>query len=169
MIKLRPWHEKDATSIAQMLNNKNILANLRDGIPFPYTVKDATEFLLKTAIPKSCHYFCIEVNKHVAGSISVLPKDDVYRKTAEVGYYVAETYWKRGIGTKAVGLLTEYAWKNLDVIKLYAEVFEFNKSSMRVLEKNNYQLECIRKKHVIKNGQFWDDYLWTIFKPGFKL
>ena len=167
MIKLRHWHINDAEALAQMLNNKNIVANLRDGIPFPYTVKDAKYFLVNTAIPKSFYHFCIEVNKEVGGSISIFPKEDVYRKTAEIGYYIAEPYWKRGIGTQAIGLITDYAWKNLDVIKLYAEVFEFNKPSMRALEKNNYHLESVRKKHVIKNGQFWDDYLWVKFKPGF--
>jgi [ribosomal protein S5]-alanine N-acetyltransferase len=167
MIKLRHWHIDDAVALAQILNNKNIVANLRDGIPFPYTVKDAADFLVNVAIAKPSLHFCIEVNKHVAGSISIFPKDDVYRKTAEIGYYIAEPYWKRGIGTKAIGLITEYAWKTLDIVKLYAEVFEFNKASMRALEKNNYILESIRKKHVIKNGQFWDDYLWVKFRPGF--
>ncbi|MEO7312565.1 MAG: GNAT family protein [Chitinophagaceae bacterium] len=167
MIKLRHWHMDDAGELAQMLNNKNVVANLRDGIPFPYTVKDATDFLVNVAPAQQAIHFCVDVNRHVAGSISIFPKNDVYRKTAEIGYYVAEPYWKRGIGTRAIGLATEYAWKHLDVVKLYAEVFEFNSASMRALEKNNYHLECIRKKHVIKNGQFWDDYLWVKFKPGF--
>jgi len=167
MVKLRPWQKEDAADLAQMLNNKNIVANLRDGVPFPYTIKDATEFLEGTAIPKSMCHFCIEVNKQVAGSISIFPKDDVYRKTAEIGYYVAEPYWKRGVATKAIGLISEFAWKHLEVVKLYAEVFEFNKASMRALEKNNYHLESVRKKHVIKNGKFWDDYLWVKFRPGF--
>jgi len=168
MIKIRPWKKEDAADLAQILNNKNIVANLRDGVPFPYTIRDATEFLEHTAIPKAFYHFCIEVNRQVAGSITIFPKDDVYRKTAEIGYYVAEPYWRRGIGTKAIGLITEYAWKNLDVVKLYAEVFEFNKPSMRALEKNDYHLESVRKKNVIKNGRFWDDYLWVKFKPGFE-
>ncbi len=167
MIQLRHWQLDDATALAQILNNKNIVANLRDGIPFPYTVSDAADFLTKVAVPKSLYHFCIEVNKEVAGSISIFPKEDVYRKTAEIGYYIAEPYWKRGIATKAIGLITNYAWKNLDIVKLYAEVFEFNKASMRALEKSNYHLEGIRKKNVIKNGAFWDDYLWVKFKPGF--
>jgi len=167
MIKLRHWHAGDAAEMAQMLNNKNIVANLRDGIPFPYTIKDADDFLVNATIPKTAIHFCIEVNRQVAGSISIFIKNNVYRKTAEIGYYVAEPYWKRGIGTKAIGLAAEFAWKNLDVVKLYAEVFEFNKASMRALEKNNFHLECIRKKHVIKNGVFWDDCLWVKFKPGF--
>lgn len=168
MVRIRPWTIDDATALAQILNNRNIVCNLRDGIPFPYTVKDAIDYLANTAIPQSYYHFCIDVNRQVAGSIAILPKNDVYRKTAEIGYYVAEPYWKRGIGTKAIGLATEYVWKNLDVVKIYAEVFEFNKPSMRALEKNNYHLEAVRKKHVIKNGRFWDDYLWVKFKPGFE-
>ena len=167
MVTLRPWQKEDAAALAQMLNNRNIVANLRDGVPFPYTIKDAIDFLENTAIPKSMYHFCIEVNRQVAGSITIFPKDDVYKKTAEIGYYVAEPYWKRGVATKAIALVSEFAWKNLEVIKLYAEVFEFNLASMRALEKNNYHLECVRKKHVIKNGQFWDDYLWVKFRPGF--
>lgn len=167
MIQIRSWCEADAVSLAQMLNNKNILANLRDGIPFPYTVQDAMCFLSHTAIPNSGSYFCIEAGGQVAGSICILAKENIYRKTAEIGYYVAEPYWKRGIATRAIALITDHAWKNLDIVKIYAEVFSFNIPSMRALEKNGYMLESVRKKHVIKNGQFWDDCVWVKFRSGF--
>jgi [ribosomal protein S5]-alanine N-acetyltransferase len=166
MVKLRSWQSDDAAALAQMLNNKNIIANLRDGIPFPYTVSHAKAFLLTTTYPKDVHHFCIDVSKQVAGNISIFLKDDVYRKTAEIGYYIGEQYWQNGIATKAVALATEYAFKHFDVVKLYAEVFEFNKASMRVLEKNNFTLEAVRQKHVIKNERFWNDHIYVKFKPG---
>lgn len=169
MVNLRPWKIEDATAIVETINNENVQANLRDGIPFPYTVQDALDYLEKYFLKQPEHFFCIEFNDKVVGSIAVIPKENVYRKTAELGYYVAEPYWRKGIASKAIGLITDYAWKNLDVIKIYAEVFEYNKHSMRALEKNDFYLEGIRKKSIIKNSQLWDDYVWVKFKPGYEV
>jgi ribosomal-protein-alanine N-acetyltransferase len=164
-ISLRPWHKDDAPALAEMLNNKNILDNLRDGIPFPYTLQDAFDYLNVFGLKRPQHFFCIDVDGQVAGSICVLPKDDVYSITAEIGYYVAENYWNKGIGSQAIAFIAEYTWQNLPAIKkLYAEVFWFNKASMRALEKNGFYLEGIRKNHIIKNEVIGDDYVWVKFR-----
>src|ERR1700712_3693706 len=113
MVKLRAWHKDDASALVQIINNQNILNNLRDGIPFPYTLKDAYDYLNVFGLQRPQHFFCIEVNGEVAGSICVLPKDDVYRITAEIGYYVAEEYWGKGIGSQAIALITAYTWQQL--------------------------------------------------------
>lgn len=166
MVSIRPWHKNDAAALAEMLNNKNILDNLRDGIPFPYTLKDAFDYLNVFGLHRPQHFFCIDVDGQVAGSICVLPKDDVYRITAEIGYYLAEPFWNKGIGSEVIALITEHTWQNLPTItKLFAEVFWFNKASMRALEKNGFYLEGIRKNHIIKNGIIGDDYVWVKFKP----
>ncbi len=166
IVSIRPWHKNDAAALAKILNNKNILDNLRDGIPFPYTLQDAFDYLNVFGLQRPQHFFCIDVGGQVAGSICVLPKDDVYRITAEIGYYLAESFWSQGIGSQAIALITEYTWQNLpEISKLYAEVFSFNKASMRALEKNSFHLEGIRKKHIIKNGIVGDIYIWVKFKP----
>ena len=102
-------------------------------------------------------------NGNIAGSIGVMEKEDVYRKSIEIGYFLGERYWGKGIATTAVGLLVEYIKNNFDVIRIYAEVFSHNAASMKVLEKNGFHLEGVRKKAVIKNNVLMDDFVWVKF------
>ncbi|TCI90599.1 N-acetyltransferase [Tenacibaculum sp. M341] len=86
-------------------------------------------------------------------------KKDVFRLNAEIGYFISKKFWGKGLATKAVKKMTEYAFENFDIVRIVAGVFDFNKSSMKVLEKNGYYLEFIRKNAVIKNGKIIDDYI----------
>jgi [ribosomal protein S5]-alanine N-acetyltransferase len=88
-------------------------------------------------------------------------KDDVYRESIEIGYFIGEPFWGKGIATKAVGKMLGHIEKNFAVSRIYAEVFEHNKASMNVLRKNGFYLEGIRKKAVIKDGVVMDDYVWA--------
>jgi [ribosomal protein S5]-alanine N-acetyltransferase len=162
MVKIRPWYWTDADRLTSLLNNKNIWDNTRDYLPFPYTMKDADTFLQKHVDKLTSISFAILWHGQLAGGIGYLPKDDVYRCSAEIGYWVGETFWGKGIATEAVGLLIEKI-KGLSpqVIRVYAEVFDHNKASMRTLEKNGFYLETIRKKAVIKNNKVLDDYVWV--------
>jgi len=103
----------------------------------------------------------IDVNGHAVGGIGLILNGDVYIKSAEIGYWIGEEYWGQGITTEAVRLMTEYAFYYFDLLRLYAEVFENNKASMRVLEKNGYYLEGVRRKAVFKNEVLMDDYIWV--------
>jgi RimJ/RimL family protein N-acetyltransferase len=107
----------------------------------------------------------IVYNGQIAGSIGVMTKDDVYRKSIEIGYFIGEPFWGKGIASQAVSHLIEYIKANFDVIRVYAEVFHHNKASMKVLEKNGFHLEGIREKAVIKNNIILDDYVWVKFLP----
>ncbi|MFY0022190.1 GNAT family protein, partial [Acinetobacter baumannii] len=80
--------------------------------------------------------------------------------SAEIGYWLAEPFWGQGIATEAVRQLVEYTFYYFDIVRLYAEVFETNKASMRVLEKNGFYLEGVRRKAVFKNGLLMDDFIW---------
>jgi RimJ/RimL family protein N-acetyltransferase len=88
----------------------------------------------------------------------------VYRKTAEIGYWIAEPYWGRGIATEAVRLLKHYAFASFDILRLQAEVFQHNTASMRVLQKNGFMQEAIHHRAVIKNGVLMNNHLWVCFK-----
>ena len=88
-------------------------------------------------------------------------KEDVYRKSAEIGYFIGENFWGQGIATEAIGQLVGYIEKNFDLVRIYAEVFEYNKASMKVLEKNGFYLESIRKKAAIKNNIVINDFVWV--------
>lgn len=160
-VLLRPWREDDAPHLASIGNNHKIWLNLRDRFPHPYTVTDATQWIGLQLEVNPVRNFCIEFQGKVAGSIGVFPKEDVSRLCSELGYFVGEPFWGKGVATKAVGLMMRHIESKFDAVRVYAEVFEHNKSSMQVLRKNGFYLEGIRKKSVIKDGVIMDDYVWV--------
>ena len=135
---------------------------MRDTFPNPYTLGDAMFWIAANESKIPQYVFAAEMDGELAGSCGVHLKEDVYRCSAEVGYWIAEPFWGKGIATEAVRQLLEQTTPQLPHIsRIYAEVFEHNKASMRVLEKNGFYLECIRKKAVIKNNTVMDDYVWV--------
>ena len=158
---LRQWKRSDASALAHIANNKKIWDNVRDKLPHPYSKKHAKNWLALVKKQEKVTTFCVEADGELVGSIGVNLKDDVYRKTAEIGYFIGEEYWGKGIATEAIGQMVHYVHKHFDVLRIYAEVFEYNKASMRALEKNGFYLECIRKKAAIKNSLILDDYVWV--------
>jgi [ribosomal protein S5]-alanine N-acetyltransferase len=162
-VQLRRWKKEDCTPLAAIANNRRIWLNVRDRFPHPYTIKDALNWIDHTSQQDPVQNLAILYNGQIAGSVGVVVRDDVYRKTMEVGYFVGEPFWGKGVATNAVGLLIDYIRQRFDVIRLYAEVFETNKASMRVLEKNGFYLECIRQKAVIKDNVIMNDHVWVKF------
>jgi ribosomal-protein-alanine N-acetyltransferase len=161
-ILLREWRRGDIEMLVKLANNKNIADNLRDRFPYPYTLKDAEEWLILNEVKKPATNFAIEADGNLTGGCGLMMKDDVYRYSAEVGYWIAEQYWGKGIATKAIQLLLEKTLPFFpELVRVYAEVFEHNKASMRVLEKNGFHLEGIRKKAVIKNNFIMNDHIWV--------
>src|SRR5437762_12425487 len=161
-VVLREWKKSDAAALAKIANNKKIWDNVRDRLPYPYTKKDAKEWLALIKKQKQpVTTFCVEADGNLAGSIGFTIKEDVYRKNAEIGYFIGEEYWGKGIATEAIRQMVDYIQKKIDVIRIYAEVFDYNKPSMKVLEKNGFYLKCIRKKAAIKNDVIVDDYEWV--------
>jgi len=158
---LREWKRSDADALAAIANNKKIWDNVRDRLPFPYTKKDAKEWLELVKKQKVVTTFCVEVDGELAGSIGVTLRDDVYRKTAEIGYFIGEEYWGKGVATEAIKQMVNYVHKKFDIVRIFAEVFEFNKASMKALEKNGFYLESIRKKAAFKNNIILNDYVWV--------
>lgn len=160
-ISLRPWQREDAQALAAIANNRNIFNNLRDHLPHPYTVMDALQWVAHCKDQNPVINFAVIYNGKVAGSIGCVPKTDVYRKSMEIGYFIGEQFKGFGIATEAVRILLEYIAHRFDVVRIYAEVFSHNKASMRVLRKNGFYLEGIRRKSVIKNNLVMDDYIWV--------
>jgi RimJ/RimL family protein N-acetyltransferase len=160
-IQLRQWKKEDAGQLASISNNKNIWLNVRDHFPHPYTIQNAVEWIAHTNEQMPLQNMAITVNGKIAGSIGLVPKEDVYRKSIEIGYFVGEQYWGKGIATTAVLMLLNYIQNHFDVVRIYVEVFEHNKASMKVLEKSGFHLESIRNRAVIKNNVMMDDYVWV--------
>jgi RimJ/RimL family protein N-acetyltransferase len=162
-VQIRPWKPEDAGELAGICNNKNIWLHVRDAFPHPYTVADAVEWIRYTTGQTPIKNMAIIYKGNIAGSIGITPGNDVYRKSIEIGYFVAENYWGKGIATSAVAEILEYVQNGFDVIRIDANVFSNNAASMKVLEKNGFHLEGIRKKAVIKNNVIMDDYVWVKF------
>jgi [ribosomal protein S5]-alanine N-acetyltransferase len=163
-VQIRPWIHIDAAALAAAINNKKIWDNLRDYIPHPYSLADARDYIALQQSVNPVQHFAIIHNDVLAGGCGIILKEDVYRKTAEIGYWIAEPYWGMGIATEAVKLLTAYAFATFGIVRLQAEVFEHNTASMKVLQKNGFILEAIHRRAVIKNGVLLDDHVWVCFK-----
>lgn len=163
-VVLQPLTDVDATALAPLANNKKVWDNLRDYIPYPYSIADARAFIASTREESPPLTFGIFYRQECCGVIGLVPQQDVYRKNAEIGYWIGEPYWRRGIASVAVKLITSYGFWQLNLKRIQAGIFEYNKASMKVLEKNGYQKEGIFKKSVIKNGEFWNEHRYAIIR-----
>ncbi len=163
MIQIRPWQKQDAQTLASIANNRKVWNNVRDQLPNPYTVMDALQWMnhIKDHHPEQ--NLAILYNGQVVGNIGCKLQEDVYRKSIEIGYFVGEDFWGKGIATAAVELFVQHLIKNFQPVRIYAEVFAYNESSMKVLLKNGFFLESIRRKAAIKNNELVDDYVWVRF------
>jgi RimJ/RimL family protein N-acetyltransferase len=156
-ISLREFTPDDKYRLVELANNPKISINLRDGFPNPYTVADAENFLEKYAGLESSLVLAIEYNGFYVGNIGLHKGTDVYRKSAEIGYFLVEPYWNLGIMTKAVNLICNYGFKTMDIVRIHAGIFEFNPASMRVLEKCGFKREAVFEKAIIKDGEIYDE------------
>jgi RimJ/RimL family protein N-acetyltransferase len=156
-VTLREFTPNDKYRLVELANNPKISINLRDGFPNPYTLADAENFLEKFAKLETSHIFAIEYNGIYAGNIGLHKGTDVYRKSAEIGYFLGEPYWNLGIMTKAVNLICDYGFANLDIVRIHAGIFEFNPASMRVLEKCGFKREAVFEKAIVKNGIIYNE------------
>lgn len=166
-IKLRRFTSQDAERLVFLANNKNVSKNLRDAFPHPYTLKDAENFISNFISQEPLTIFAIEYNSEYVGNIGLMIGTDVYRKTAEIGYFIGEDYWGKGITTKAVNLITDYAFNKLNIVRIHTGVFEYNTASMKVLEKCGFQKEAIFKKSIYKDNKIWDEHRYALINPSY--
>ncbi len=163
-MEFREYSLEYAAELAVIRNTPAILDNGYDKTPNPFTTADAVAFINDLGNKKPARRFLIFQDNQLAGEIGISFKEDVFRLNAEIGYFIGEAFWGKGLATAAIKKMTEYTFENFNIIRIVAGVFEFNKASMKALEKNGYYLESIRKKAVIKNGQIMDDYIWVKLK-----
>lgn len=165
---IRCWRPEDASDLARALNNKKILDNLRDGLPYPYRTEDAKEFItaMLNADKKTTYAFAITVEDMAVGSIGVFRKDNIHSKTAEMGYYISEKYWGKGIGTSAVKQVCKYILENTDIIRIFAQPFSYNTASCRILEKAGFEYEGTLRKNAVKNGVVLDMKMYSIVRQN---
>ena len=162
---LRAWRREDAADVLRYANNDKIARNLRDVFPFPYILTDAQDFVNSCVEGDEEKQLCraIEVDSHAVGSIGLLLGSDVYRMSAELGYWLAEDFWGRGIMTEAVKrICREGAERWDDLVRIYAEPFDYNTASHRVLEKAGFTLEGIMRSGACKRGRIFDYCMYAL-------
>ena len=158
---LRPWVDNDAESLAKYANNRAIWLNMRDEFPHPYRIKDADLFIAKANRQPTVIHLAIANQQEAVGSVSLSIQDDIRRYSGVVSYWVGESYWGRGLATDAIIALSNYAFEQLGLVRVYAKVFSTNLGSIRVLEKVGFEREGYFHKGVYKEGQFIDQVLYA--------
>lgn len=163
---LRPWKTEDAEDLAKAADNPKIAANLRNVFPNPYTLADANWFINDCISKGDSHGFtwAIEVDRKAAGGIGVTLLNDVYEKSAELGYWLSEEYWRQGIMSQAVQIICREAFRTFDIIRIFAEPFAYNAGSRGVLEKAGFTYEGTMRNGVYKNGQVYSYCIYSLLK-----
>lgn len=164
--KIRKWELSDAKDLAVALSNTKIQDNLRDGLPYPYTEQDGIDYIsaMLSADENDTFAFAVTVEGKVIGSIGVFRQGNIHRQTAEVGYYIAEEYWGKGIMTEAIKQVCKHVFDKSDIIRIYAEPFACNMASCRVLEKAGFQYEGTLRKNAVKNGKIIDMKMYSLLR-----
>ncbi len=161
---VRAWERSDAASLVRYANNRRVWLNLRDTFPHPYTAADAEQWLARATALRPPTHFAIAVGNEAVGGIGFEPQSDVLRRSAEVGFWLGEPFWGRGIATAALAAVSAHAFATSDLCRLYAYVFEWNAGSMRVLEKAGYVREACLRRAVVKDGKVIDQYLYALVR-----
>jgi [ribosomal protein S5]-alanine N-acetyltransferase len=158
---VRSWRRSDAAGLVEHANNRNIWLNLRDRFPHPFTPRDARAFLKFVLAQQPETNFAIEVDGAAVGGIAFKIQSDVERVGAELGYWLGEKYWGRGIATAAVRAVTEHALSTHALTRVFALPFAHNRASARVLEKAGFTLEGVLRSSAIKDGRVLDQLLYA--------
>jgi len=161
---LRYYTSTDAPALVIHANNPDIAQWMRDGFPSPYTREDADRFIAMATSDHPGIFLAIEVDGMPVGGIGIHPLEDVYRRTAEIGYWISPSFQGKGIVSDAVRALVSFVFEKTDIIRIQAGVFQGNLPSIRVLEKNGFSHEATHKHAIFKNGQLLDECLYVIFR-----
>lgn len=159
---LRPWTLNDLDSLVHYANNPNIAKFMTDGFPHPYTKETGVKFIEFATTDNPIHIFAIDIEGKASGGIGVHFQSDIFRKNAELGYWLAEPFWSKGIMTKAIKEIVDFSFTNYDITRIFARPFGTNIGSQRALEKAGFKLEAKLEKTFFKNGEFDDELIYSI-------
>ena len=165
---LRLWRIDDAESLVRHANNINVARQLRDRFPHPYTRANASAFLKAATSAPEASNLAIEADGYAIGAIGYVAGSDVERYSAEIGYWLGEAYWRKGIATEALILMTAHVFESMNMLRLFALPFADNTGSVRVLEKAGYVREAILRSSSVKYGQPRDQLLYARVNEGWR-
>jgi len=161
MISLRGYTLEDLERLVALASNKNVSRYLVDTFPYPYTEEDGRYWIDSGSRENGSITKVIELSGLFVGSVGLTPKIGWESHVAEIGYWVAEDFWGKGIATSALEMMTKLAFTELEFRKLMAPVLEPNIASMRVLEKCGYESEGCFRNHVFKDGEYFDVFQYA--------
>jgi len=161
---LRRWTTADRDSLVRYANNPHVARNMRDRFPHPYTSKDADEWIALAGSQDPLTNFAIEVEGQAVGGAGLMLGTDVARLSAEIGYWLGEPFWGRGLAPEAVKLLTDYGFAQFKLVRIFAGAFAWNPASARVLEKAGYTFESRSRKSVVKDGHILDQLNYVMIR-----
>jgi len=164
--RLRPFRDDDAVALSRHANNPNIARFMTNGFPHPYTVEHARNFIEYANRDQPVHIFAIEVNGEVAGGIGIHPQSDIHVKNAELGYWLSEGHWGKGIISAAIKEMVDFAFSTYDINRVFARPFSNNTASQRVLEKAGFELEARLNGTIFKNGENLDELIFATRKTN---
>ena len=163
---LEKWQPSFAGSVTESANDARVARFLRDSFPYPYSPEDAEAFIAfaREENGRGEFYRAIVADGKAVGGIAVTRGADVYKKSGELGYWLAPAVWGRGVMTRAVREICKEVFETTDIVRIFAEPFSVNAASCRVLEKNGFAKEGVKKKSVFKNGEFYDSAMYALVK-----
>lgn len=164
-INLRPWRPEDLDRLVTLADNIRISGRLTDRFPHPYTREAGENFIEMATSREPVHVLAIELDGEVIGGIGIHPQEDIFRKNAELGYWIGEDYWGRGIMSRAVPKIVDYGFLHFDIDRIFARPFGSNIASRKVLEKCGFVLEARFDKTLFKNGVYEDELVYAIRRP----
>ncbi len=162
--KLRPLDLSDIDSLVKHANNRNVSAFMTDRFPNPYTRKDAVKFIKMFKDKDPQEVLAIDVDGEIVGAVGVHPMEDVLKLNAEIGYWIGEEYWGKGIVARAVRELVDYAFATFEIDRIIARIYGNNPASRRVAEKAGFKQEAFFEKTIVKYGEVLDEYIYAIRK-----
>lgn len=161
---LRPWRSSDLDSLVKHADNYNVAKWLTNQFPHPYTYESGKGYIEMVGKDNPTRVFAIEIEGEAAGSIGIFPQTDIHEKSAEIGYWLSEKYWRNGIMSSAVRDIVKYGFDTFDIVRIYAKPFSTNSGSQKVLEKAGFSKEATLKRALFKNGEIMDEYIYVRFK-----
>lgn len=159
---LRPWTLADLPDLVRFANNPHIARFMNDQFPHPYTEEHGRSFLAMAAHENPAHILAITADGQAVGGIGLHPRTNIERHNAELGYWLAEPFWGRGIVTQAVRQMVDYGFRTFDITRIFARPFGSNLASQKVLEKAGFTLEARFEKTFFKNGEYEDELVYAV-------
>ncbi len=157
---LRPIEVGDLECLLKYANNAGVAGNLTNRFPYPYTENDGIEFIKFATKENPRNIMAIDIETELSGCIGIHPQSDIFHKNAELGYWLAEKYWSKGIMTNAIKQMVDYGFKNWDIDRIFAKPFGRNIGSQKALEKSGFKLEARLEKTIFKNSQYEDELIY---------